>query len=107
MQRDLNELVAANVISQEIADKIQNYYKTKKGRSVNWLFVVFGILGGILISLGIILIIAHNWDNLPRLTKTILAFIPLLIGQLLCVYVIIVAKRINLRHNLIKAILDL
>ena len=89
MQRDLNELVAANVISQEIADKIQNYYKTKKGRSVNWLFVVFGILGGILISLGIILIIAHNWDNLPRLTKTILAFIPLIIGQVLSGYAIV------------------
>lgn len=89
MQRDLNELVAANVISQEIANKIQDYYNTKKGLSVNRLFVVFGILGGILISLGIILIIAHNWDNLPRLTKTILAFIPLLIGQVLSGYVIV------------------
>ncbi len=89
MQRDLNELVAANVISQEIADKIQDYYGSKKGRSVNWLFVVFGILGSILISLGIILIIAHNWDNLMPMTKTVLAFIPLLIGQVLSGYVIV------------------
>ena len=63
MQRNLNELVAANIISQEIADKIQDYYNHKKGLSVNRLFVIFGILGGILIGLGIILIIAHNWDN--------------------------------------------
>lgn len=89
MQRNLNELVAANIISQEIADKIQDYYNTKKGLSVNRLFVIFGILGGILIGLGIILIIAHNWDNLPRVTKTLLAFIPLLCGQALGGYVIV------------------
>jgi hypothetical protein len=29
MQRDLKELVAANVISQEVADKIQDYYFNK------------------------------------------------------------------------------
>ena len=89
MQRDLNELVTANIISQEIADKIQDYYSSKKGLSINRLFTVFGILGGILISLGIILIIAHNWDNLARMTKTILAFLPLLFGQMLCGYVIV------------------
>jgi uncharacterized membrane protein len=89
MQRDLKELVAANVISQEVADKIQDYYGSKKGLSANRLFVVFGILGGILIALGIILIIAHNWDNLARTTKTVLAFLPLLFGQVLGGYVIL------------------
>jgi hypothetical protein len=51
MQRDLKELVAANVISQEVADMIQDYYGNKKGLSANRLFVVFGILSGILIVL--------------------------------------------------------
>lgn len=89
MQRDLNELIAANIISPEIADRIRDYYRNKKGPSVNRLFIVFGILGSILIGLGIILIIAHNWDNLSRMTKTVLAFVPLLIGQALCFYVIL------------------
>jgi uncharacterized membrane protein len=89
MQRDLNELLAANIISTEIADRIQDYYSNKKVSSTNRLFIVFGIFGAILISLGIILIIAHNWDNLTRLTKTLIAFFPLTIGQALCGYTIV------------------
>ncbi len=51
--------------------------------------VVFGILGAILVGLGIILIIAHNWDDLSRNTKTFFAFLPLVVGQLITVFVIL------------------
>ena len=82
--RDIQELIKADIISQETADKIQNYYQKKRGQSANRLFIVFGILGAILVGLGIILILAHNWDELSRTTKTIFAFLPLLIGQAFC-----------------------
>ena len=39
-----------------------------------------------MIGLGIILIIAHNWDNLSQTIKAVLSFIPLLIGQAACFY---------------------
>jgi uncharacterized membrane protein len=42
-----------------------------------------------LIGLGITLIFAHNWDDLSRSTKTIISFIPLLVGQFLCGYTIL------------------
>jgi len=89
LQKDIAELVAAEVISGETAERIHSYYQQKSGRSGNRLEIAFGILGAILVGLGIILIIAHNWDNLSRLTKTTLAFLPLLIGQGLCIYVLI------------------
>jgi len=82
--KDITELVEAGVITNESADKIQTYYKSKKIATPNGLFIVFGILGAILIGLGVIMIVAHNWDNLSRGTKTAFAFIPLLIGQALC-----------------------
>ena len=44
------------------------------------------VLGAGLIGLGIMLIIAHNWDNFSRLVKTFLAFIPMIIGQAVCGY---------------------
>lgn len=87
--KDIQDLVNAEVISNEVADKIRDYYRKKGSLSNNRLFIVFGILGAILIGLGIILIIAHNWDGLSRLTKTIFAFIPLLVGQVLCGFVLI------------------
>ncbi|MFC2114313.1 DUF2157 domain-containing protein [Bacteroidota bacterium] len=90
--KDVSELLKAEVISQETADKIQNYYRSKGGTSTNLLFIVFGILGAILIGLGIILIIAHNWDELSQVVKTIFAFLPLIVGQLVCGFTLIKRK---------------
>ncbi|KQC31063.1 DUF2157 domain-containing protein [Flagellimonas eckloniae] len=87
--KDLQDLIEADIITQETAEKIKNHYKDKGDSSINRLFVVFGILGAILVGLGIILIIAHNWDELSKTIKTIFAFLPLVIGQLLCGYALI------------------
>jgi hypothetical protein len=92
LQKDLPELLEAGVITQETADRIQAHYQSRKGTSGNRLFLVFGILGAILVGLGIILVIAHNWDDLSRTTKTILAFMPLVVGQVLCGYTLIRQK---------------
>jgi uncharacterized membrane protein len=83
---DIEKLVREEIISQEIANRINAYYSSKESNSSNRLLVIFGVLGAFLIGLGIILILAHNWDQLPRFLKTILAFIPLLVAQGLCGY---------------------
>ncbi len=54
--------------------------------------VVVNVLGALLVSLGIILLVAHNWDDLSRFSKTIFAFIPLLVGQGMCAYTLIKKK---------------
>ena len=87
--KDLNELIQADLITAETAAKITAYYQNKSGASQNRLFIVFGILGALLVGLGIILIIAHNWDELSTQAKTIFAFLPLLLGQLLCGYTLL------------------
>ena len=48
--------------------------------------IVFGMLGSILVGLGIILILAHNWDNLTRPVKIFFSFLPVVIGQAICGY---------------------
>lgn len=89
MLKDIPELIEAGVITPEIAENIRGYYANKGDSSKNRLFVIFGVLGAILVGLGIILIIAHNWDEFSRTTKTIFSFIPLLIGQLMAGYTIL------------------
>jgi uncharacterized membrane protein len=89
LPKDISELVRAAVISQETADKINDYYRSKGRHSSNRLFIVFGIFGAILIGLGMILLVAHNWDDLSRTTKLFFAFLPLLTGQILCGFVLI------------------
>lgn len=82
IKNDINDLVSAGIITDDIAQKIEAYYSTKNTNKPNRLFTVFGVLGSILVGLGVILILAHNWDNLSKTTKTIFAFLPLLVGQL-------------------------
>lgn len=83
---ELNELLEADIVTEETAEKIRQYFRQKEQGNQNKISSVFGILGAILVGLGIILVFAHNWDNLSRATKTIVSFLPLITGQFLCGY---------------------
>ena len=78
---NLDELVREGVISQQAAERILQYEEQKPDASRSKLLIAFGILGALLVGLGIILIIAHNWDNLSKWQQTLIAFFPLAIGQ--------------------------
>lgn len=84
----LPELIQAGVISPETAGKIRNYYLHKNGKPGHTLVVLSGILGALLVGLGLILILAHNWNELTRVTRISLAFLPLVLGQALTAYVL-------------------
>ena len=85
LQKQIFDLVDAGVITPETAKAIEGYYRAKEGSS-NRLLIIFGILGAILVGLGIILIIAHNWDEFSIGLKTGIGLLPLLIGQAVCGY---------------------
>lgn len=77
----LPELVGEGLINPEQADRIRARYAQPHEQSGNRLLLLFSILGGLLIGLGIILVVAHNWADLPRWLRMALAFLPLVIGQ--------------------------
>src|SRR6266478_2294044 len=85
LRSQLPELVASGVISSENAGAIDGYYEHDQPR-VNFAFVILAALGSALVAAGIILLIAHNWDDLSRATRTGVAFLPLLIAQALVVF---------------------
>ena len=89
IRNDITELINAGIITENTAGKIQDYYTSKGGTTTNRLFIVFGVLGAVLVGLGIILIIAHNWDELSRGNKSLLAFIPMIVGQLCCAFTLV------------------
>lgn len=90
--KELPELVKNGVISEEVASRIEAYYLSQQDASPNKLFTVFGVLGSLLVGLGLILILAHNWDGFSRSLKTMLAFLPLLVGQVIAGYAIFKKK---------------
>jgi uncharacterized membrane protein len=87
--KELPDLIQARVIDEEIAQRIKDYYDKQPSQTANRLFVVFGILGALLVGMGIVLIVAHNWDDFPKVIKLIIGFLPLLIGQIVAAFVVL------------------
>jgi hypothetical protein len=46
-------------------------------------------VGSILVAAGIVLLIAHNWDEFSRPVRSVIAFLPLLAAQALSVFVLL------------------
>lgn len=91
-KQELSELIEEEIISEEIATKIDDYYNINSHNQPNRLLTIFGILGSLLVGLGVILILAHNWDDFPKTIKTTFAFLPLLIGQFIVGFSILKKK---------------
>ncbi|MCC6753959.1 MAG: DUF2157 domain-containing protein [Saprospiraceae bacterium] len=87
--KDLGDLVQAGVIPAETADAIRAYYDDRRRQSPNRVILLFSIIGSLLMGLGVLFILAHNWDQFSRPTKSILAFVPLLLCQVLCAYTLL------------------
>jgi len=76
---ELPTLVSQGIVPAEVAERLRRHFGepgVSNGKKLAVL--VLGILGAALIGAGVILLVAHNWDDLSRETRTALAFIPLL-----------------------------
>lgn len=89
LREQLPLLVSSGVITCESADAIQRHYDSSESRQSNFGFVLLAIVGSALIGAGIILLIEHNWDDLSRATRSTIAFLPLLVAQVLGVFVLL------------------
>lgn len=87
---DLPELVATGVLSPEAAEALERHYAGKfpeEPRRTGFIFSA--LLGSLLISAGIILLVAHNWDFLSRPIRCGIAFTPLVLSQALAIFVLL------------------
>lgn len=87
--RSLPELVERGLITAEQAQRIRQAYAPSEEQRTDRGLLLFSLLGALLVGTGIVLLVAHNWDRLPRLGRTVLAFVPLLLGQALCLYTLL------------------
>jgi uncharacterized membrane protein len=85
----LPHLVEKGLILPEQADRIKAHYSSTQNSSGDRLLLLSSIVGALLIGLGLILVVAHNWEDLGRGTRTFFAFLPLLIGQALVLFALL------------------
>jgi uncharacterized membrane protein len=91
---ELPLLVANGVVPAGIADRLREHYGAVERRSGRRIaLTVCSILGALLIGSGVILLLAHNWTQLSRPARTVLALAPLLATQALAVFGIYTGKR--------------
>jgi uncharacterized membrane protein len=89
LYQELPELVARGILTQDVYDRIRQHYGELKSISKTTVtLIILGTIGALLIGLGIILLLAHNWEQFSRFTRAILSFIPLVIGQALALWVL-------------------
>ncbi|MDD5681409.1 MAG: DUF2157 domain-containing protein [Candidatus Omnitrophica bacterium] len=85
----LPELAGKGIITQQNAEQIKQYYEGLSISSKRPLaLIIFGTIGTFLIGLGIILLFAHNWEQLSREARTVLSLMPTALGILLCGWVL-------------------
>lgn len=82
------ELLQAGIIDDATAQRIRAHYaeRQEEAGSKSKLPGAFSIIGTVFLGVGLLLLIAHNWQDLPRWVRLLLAFVPLLIGQGLSVF---------------------
>ena len=89
LYRELPGLVDKGILNQETADKLRHYYgEVRSVSKTTAMLIILGTIGALLIGLGIILLLAHNWEQFSRFTRAILSLAPLVIGQSLALWVL-------------------
>ena len=84
--KEIESWQESQIISEETANTLRTMYQPKK--SIGLLIVLFSIIGSLLIGMGIVLVSANNrWYSLPLPVKTFIGFLPLLISQIVVLYV--------------------
>ncbi len=68
---------------------LEQYYARQESGSRGFGFVLLATIGAALVAAGIVLLIAHNWDDFSRPVRSVIAFLPLIGAQALSAFVLL------------------
>ena len=82
LYHELPRLVAQGLLTPEADAKLRAHYgPIEPARPARLAVIIFGVLGALLIGAGIMLMLAHNWEDLSRPVRAVLSFLPLVLAQ--------------------------
>ncbi len=83
----LPDWVAAGIISEVQAEQLRERHPLPDSSArLSAVNLIAGTLSALLVGGGIILIVAYNWDDFSKVTRTVISFLPLLLGQVIYGY---------------------
>lgn len=75
--QELNAWTKEGIVDAATAQKIAARYAHAEMKSIAWSRIILGSLGALLVGLGVIALLAANWDDIPRAARTAISFMPL------------------------------
>lgn len=80
---ELPELVEKGIIPPESGERLKQHYgPVQTNLGTRTFLLVFGVIGALLIGLGIILILAHNWEQLNKINRLMISVGLLIVAQI-------------------------
>ena len=79
---DTDELVKKEVISQQTADEIIQYYDSSKNTSTGK--YALSVVAAIFVMTGVAILIADSWDNVGTNARILFSLLPIIVGSLAC-----------------------
>jgi hypothetical protein len=87
---ELPQLIERGVLTPETAEALRQHYGTPdRSAAVGWGQILLASFGALLVGGGVILILAHNWDDLGRPARAAVAIGLLVVAQALQLYAIL------------------
>lgn len=85
LANELPGLLSNGVLTQSAFDSLSQHFKLdgliNEAQGLSKMTIILSAVGGLLIGGGIIMIFAHNWDQISRSTRMLLALLPLVVAQ--------------------------
>ncbi len=90
LYRELPDLISRGILPEESASRLREHYGPvgDEDSRRRLALLIFGVFGAALIGTGILLLVAHNWDELSRPTRAAVAIGLLLFAQALTGWVV-------------------
>lgn len=79
LMRELKSWSDEGLIDSVTASRIAARYAHQEMKSVAWSRIILGSLGALLVGLGVIALLAANWDAISRPVRTAISFMPLVL----------------------------
>ncbi len=82
LRSQLSDWVEQGLVSSEAAEALRARYPEPRSRSRRLAVVALGALAATLVGSGIILLLAHNWEELSRTARAAISLVPLAVSLL-------------------------
>jgi len=99
---ELPKLRESGVIDSTAEESLQKHYQERIAAAPSlqkYFLLNFSIIGSVLIAGGIILLFNYNWDMFSKLTRILIAFLPIALGVVLSLYTLMASRSQSWREG--------